>query len=89
MTEDEAKTKWCPFVRAVTGAIYDDGRSNHATCQPAINRIVDDTKWAFPKGVACIGSACMAWRWKGKAAFEGQPIERYGRCGLAGEEQFT
>lgn len=29
--------------------------------------IVDDTKWAFPKCGACIGSACMAWRWDGPA----------------------
>jgi|HubBroStandDraft_1064217.scaffolds.fasta_scaffold778719_2 hypothetical protein len=45
VTEDDAKTKWCPFTRVgeqASGAAENrpDGSFN------------------------CIGSACMAWRWK-------------------------
>jgi hypothetical protein len=60
VTEDEAKMKWCPFARLVAGSISLDGSSTHQS-QPAYNRVVDQDKWAFPKGGACIGSACMAW----------------------------
>lgn len=49
MTEDEAKTKWCPFVRHANG-------SNGA----GVNRINWDRTYDYAN---CIGSACMAWRW--------------------------
>lgn len=63
MTEDEAKTKWCPFVRIVTGTIAADKTSQHASIQPAYNRVAEGHNWAFPGGGCCIASACMAWRW--------------------------
>jgi hypothetical protein len=47
MTEDEAKTKWCPMVRAPSSAI-----ENHNT---GINRESADFN--------CIASACMMWLW--------------------------
>ena len=47
MTEEEAKTKWCPFVRFTPPS----ERSSWETNRPSgIN------------GSSCIGSACMAWR---------------------------
>lgn len=52
MTENNAKTKWCPFVRS-------DNADN------AINRWTDgDYSIAGPyqKAFLCIGSECMAWR---------------------------
>lgn len=49
MTEEEAKTKWCPQARI-------DG----LTDLPAYNRCIDGSA---PKASCCIGSACMMWRW--------------------------
>ena len=56
MTDDEAKTKWCPFTRVVS--VKGDF---HRT--DAYNRLLfdDDTV-----GTRCIGSDCMAWRESGK-----------------------
>lgn len=82
MTEDEAKTKWCPHVRHTAlpmsngdAAVYDN-RSSEV---------------AFHVVGCCIASDCMAWRWHPNwgnspenpdACIELPPIE--GFCGLAG-----
>lgn len=50
MTEDEAKTKWCPFARV---------EGPYAYGNPAINRTAKNQP---AKNTRCIGSACMAWR---------------------------
>lgn len=72
MTENEAKTKWCPMTRYRTvksSKLHQDtvGMSN------------------LPTGTGkCIGSDCMAWRWKPREV----PLnEKYheGYCGLAGK----
>ena len=98
MTEDEAKTKWCPQYRVVSQD-DDDNRSTrwdkelqeyHPTLQNA----------------CCLGSRCMMWRWDKKIinqveiekqrynASYGfgyhmvQPVFEYtgnGFCGLAGK----
>lgn len=47
MTEDEAKTKWCPFARTPQPQNY------------AANRT---PKGSFINS-KCLGSECMAWRW--------------------------
>ena len=58
MTEEEAKTKWCPFVRAMN--LQPEPGQN-----PAVNR---------PDGnFNCIGSACMAWRRPGHCGLAGHP----------------
>lgn len=49
MTEEEAKAKWCPFVR-FTATPSDD-------CYPNRN---NDT---VTNPTNCIASVCMAWRW--------------------------
>ena len=59
LTEDEAKTKWCPFARVIadgTGNFYASG-----------NRVKNHANWPVetklnPETARCIGSACMAWR---------------------------
>ena len=59
MTEDEAKQKWCPFVRvAVTRAV--DQATGVISLTEVGNR--DMQVGAIPKHAMCIGSACMAWR---------------------------
>lgn len=48
MTEEEAKTKWCPFTRAGT-----------AQRLAPVNRDISADVDSLTR---CIGSACMAWR---------------------------
>lgn len=58
MTEDEAKTKWCPFARAPLGV---DGQV------PVGASVVGRRTTGEPDAAClCIGSACMAWRWTAK-----------------------
>lgn len=52
MTEDEAKTKWCPFVR-ITPSTED-----HHSVTSRGEIITRDVNVSL----LCIGSACMAWR---------------------------
>jgi hypothetical protein len=85
-TEEQAKAKWCPFARVQFYA-RDDGQN------PAVNR---------PEcNVNCIGSECMAWRWREgwdedtksfttlyrKTPTRGGHFENapLGYCGLAGQ----
>lgn len=75
MTEEEAKTKWCPAARV------DSTAANRPNPGPNC-----DTTAGWPP---CIGSACMAWRWKRERMHD--TSEHYmdstteGRCGLAGK----
>ncbi len=66
MTEEEAKTKWCPFSRsiAVLGSADGDvmpvaGAYPHNRIHPPREKepIWHDTAHA------CVASECMAWRW--------------------------
>jgi len=50
MTEDEAKTKWCPMSRVQSGDV-------------AYNRYAGTPPDVFPTNSRCLGSACMMWRW--------------------------
>src|ERR1700753_3077279 len=57
MTEDEAKTKWCPFARSM---ISIENRGNPLAVASA-NRFPGDTSGS-EKGSLCVASGCMAWR---------------------------
>lgn len=70
MTEDEAKTKWCPIYRVATsggggGSTFEtDNRPRDGIAPPEGSP--KDAPW-FPgpninPWACCIGSACMAWR---------------------------
>lgn len=75
MTEEEAKTKWCPFAMAqmslrqvgtknfVGVATYNRGEEVNTVHQNSL----------------CLGSRCMAWRERGDSDVS------HGYCGLAGK----
>ena len=98
MTEDEAKMKWCPFVRNLPGDPDGKGGADVPAHLSAYNRLNGTVAIG-----ACIGSSCMAWR-RNVAMFDrmtGEPAipgvaaigdlePRYtahGYCGLAGAPQ--
>lgn len=68
MTEDKAKTKWCPFARTLVTL----DRSDTATpvAIGSANRFDGD------KMTLCVGSGCMAWRWN--AQVPKKPGEKMG-----------
>lgn len=69
MTEDEAKTKWCP----------------HALELDTYSETVAHNRFTDGEPVSkCIGSECMAWR-KTKLDDMRVLGERTGYCGLAGK----
>jgi hypothetical protein len=62
MTEDQAKTKWCPFVR--TGLAAGMAVNRHIADKPGgIDGVHDETR--------CRGSDCMMWRQAGKKGWCG------------------
>jgi hypothetical protein len=98
LTEEEAKTKWCPFARvAGTGVAY--ASTPHAEAWPVtVNRGGQGER----DEVCCIASACMAWRWADEyrsssggcgssdflqAAGYPKPYEQLGYCGIAGRPE--
>ena len=81
MTEEEAKTKWCPHSRAVLyggkiSKVLSSGH-NRATFSKTEGK---DEDYLNPEFCRCIGSECMSWRW-----VYGQDTVPGGYCGLAGE----
>ena len=62
MTEEQARTKWCPMARMV-GYVdwnYQDGQPEEADCKAGWNRRADTAGGVQePK---CRASGCMAWR---------------------------
>lgn len=73
MTEDQAKQKWCPFVRQ---AEHGGGSWNRASWPDGDILNLDHSKGLY--ACNCIASLCMAWRF--------QYISKdSGYCGLAGE----
>ena len=85
MTEDEAKTKWCPHVRLT--ATGDPVNGGEWSTNRADQEIGLET-------VSCIGSECMAWRrFKigqhqescGPQGGYKTVVDYEGYCGLAGK----
>lgn len=89
MTEEEAKTKWCPFARAggpmgseAQGTSYNRWPSSDGTTKAMLEE---------SGHIKCISSACMAWRrrrwfwWPAWTVGEQMRRAKIGRCGLAGK----
>jgi hypothetical protein len=70
LSEQVAKTKWCPFARSTDGG---DDEQEAVSVNRTRNGAPDP--WCL-----CIASKCMAWRWKDEPP-EGDGT---GWCGLAG-----
>lgn len=60
MTEEEAKTKWCPMVRMVVANA--DGGVAATNGTAGFNRLSEVTG---REPGPCIASSCMWWRWVG------------------------
>ncbi len=94
ITEAEARTKWCPFVRVREPDHYSG--FNDSTIGTAVNRAAPKSRELVNQSLLCVASECMAWRWHEKytthAHDDGQDIyprardetPTHGWCGLAG-----
>jgi hypothetical protein len=73
MTEDEARTKWCPFGRACVGMMKDGSVEVNAGA-PAFNRVMlgGDQAALF---TLCVASQCAVW-------IGGPKDSAIGYCGL-------
>jgi len=76
LTEDEAKTKWCPFSRTID-LVYSNIASNREVGDYDKNR--NETVSVLGRN-RCIASACMSWRLAPLSNHKGM-----GYCGLAGK----
>lgn len=76
MTEDEAKTKWCPETRfhVASGTVYHN----------RLPKTDDDTGSAKQNSANCIASDCACWVWEeGPRGEEVMTKDgRQGHCGL-------
>ena len=86
VTEDEAKTKWCPFARVVAGNRGNGGVLTDILPASNRTRAVNEGATYITDAAMCIGSACMAWRKSGLEQRDGEFVDT-GYCGLAGPVQ--
>jgi hypothetical protein len=56
MTEEEAKTKWCPFTR-----VRADNSASYNRCIDAEDEDGNEVEVYDLEGAMCIGTACMVW----------------------------
>ena len=83
LTEEEAKSKWCPLVRVMQRPIQETpAKSVHPVV--SVNRmpyVNDDMSHLRLKEHCCIGSDCMAWH----TVFSASPTDKpKGFCGAFG-----
>lgn len=64
MTEDEAKTKWCPFARSLV-VMREKGTETILSSVTANRWTGNVAHTPSPETQPrCLGSDCMAWRWE-------------------------
>lgn len=84
MTEDEAKTKWCPQTRVAAAGPVGGSFWNRSLDDAGVET-GENTTSAHVKLSRCIGSACMAWRrWYFDPLVGQREGQDGGYCGLAG-----
>ena len=74
MTEEDARTKWCPMARMAASGNPEPGNI-------AVNRWSQDSHEQDPR---CIASDCAMWRWRIEPQSEEEKGVLPGFCGLAG-----
>jgi hypothetical protein len=85
LSEDEAKTKRCPEGFSAVH-VTDNGHPLYRQI-PSLDGGAANFTVKASAPACCIGSACMAWRWK---RWELDPVDRHrirgtvGYCGKAG-----
>lgn len=89
MTEEQAKKKWCPMVRAGL-----KGANTYVGINWPSGEVLDQ------EYAKCIGSDCMMWRWENVyTTSDGQNVMEAttddgsgqvpnGHCGLAGKDGY-
>ena len=88
-TEEEAKTKWCPFARVIASETDTLSAPHHT----GYNRVFINADGfedggrtnRNPSMAHCIASDCMSWRWDRSLAMSGHAKPTQGFCGLAGQ----
>jgi len=62
VTEDQAKTKWCPKSMMV---LVTNDENRHVISATSFNRMAKEggIESYYPKGTNCITSDCMWWLW--------------------------
>lgn len=91
LTEKEAKEKWCPFARVFMGdwpqKTTGSACNRIMTTEPEEGQTSADN-YILDNDNKCIGSDCMAWRWRRR--YENDDRDEKishctGYCGLAGK----
>ena len=70
LSEENARSKWCPFARLPHGDVC-----SGSSALAAVNRSPDEK-------ARCLASGCMLWRWY---EHEGEGDAMRGYCSLSGE----
>jgi hypothetical protein len=81
VTEEQAREKWCPFVRFDNEGCNRHHVQAHRMLETGeqVARYSNDN----PVYARCVASECMAWTWKSELD-KSVPL-RTGYCGLAGK----
>ena len=72
ISEEVAKTKWCPLAVVIVRDMYSGAAGNRS----------NDKNTGLLTGARCLGSRCMAWRWE---IYNGaEAVHQAGDCGFCG-----
>lgn len=86
LTEEEAAEKWCPMGRSISGEMVGSQLAMPKGAVPANVMFVQSRSGEIERHnlADCIGSKCMAWRWK-EPPGPRAPDDLRGYCGAFGK----